>query len=64
MITYRKHVRNVMEGYELDFYFPEHKLAIEFNDNASHNSTRPYIEGKVLQIYNTGTKVYAWNKEE
>lgn len=43
MITYRKHVRNVIEGYELDFYFPDYNLAIEFNDNASHNSTHPYF---------------------
>lgn len=47
-IKYIRRTRKVISPYELDFYFPEHKLAIEFNDNASHNSTRPYIEGKVL----------------
>ena len=42
-VEYIKHDRNQINPQELDFYFPEYNLAIEVNDNASHNSTKPYL---------------------
>lgn len=41
-IEFIKHDRTQIKPQELDFYFPNEKVAIEFNDIASHNSTRGY----------------------
>ena len=37
-----KHDRTQIKPLELDFYFPEYKVALEFNDIVSHNSTKGF----------------------
>ncbi len=43
-VKYIKHNRKEIKPLELDFYFPEYKVAIEVNDIASHNSTLSYMK--------------------
>lgn len=46
-IRYIKHNRKEIKPLELDFYFPENRVAIEVNDIASHNSTQSFIRGNI-----------------
>ena len=57
-IPYKTHDRTVIKPQELDFYFPDYNLAIEFNDIASHNSTLGYITSEVKP------KDYHYNKSK
>lgn len=39
-----RHDRNQIKPYELDFWIPSKRLAIECNPTSTHNSTRPMID--------------------
>ena len=45
-VKYIKHNRTQINPQELDFYFPEARIAIEVNDIASHNSTSGFKQSE------------------
>ena len=63
------HDRNLLNGKELDFYYPEHNLAIEFNGTYWHSETfknKKYHQDKTIQAYKKGVHIihifeHEWN---
>lgn len=61
-INFFENIRNVIKPYELDFYFPEQKLAIELNGNYYHSELgggkdKNYHLNKSKQSYKLGIKL-------
>lgn len=64
--------KTVLNGKELDLYYPEHKFAIEFNGNYWHSELKKdktYHQEKTLSAYKKGIQVfhifeYEWNNND
>lgn len=61
-INYQRNVRTVLNGLELDFYFPDMQLAIEVNPNKTHNSNLFAIESDRIMFDSIKEKSYHYNK--
>lgn len=68
-IVYERNNRKVLDGKELDFYFPDSQLAVEINGIYWHSDARNpdkttiltngnHVERKVLHFYNTLMPMY------
>lgn len=57
-IEYQRNVRTILNGLELDFYFPELSLAIEVNPNKTHNSNLFAIESDRVMFDSVKEKTY------
>lgn len=55
-VPYVRNIRSVIAPYELDFYMPEHNVAIEVNDFATHNIDLNPFGGEPK------SKKYHWEK--
>ena len=42
------HNRKLISPYEIDIYLPEYNIGIECNPTVTHNSSKPYIDSKIL----------------
>lgn len=62
-INYIHNTRSVLDGYEMDFYFPDKKVGLEINPNVSHNSNK-FAVSSSRQIYGEKPKqmAYHYNK--
>jgi very-short-patch-repair endonuclease len=60
-VKYETRNRKVLQGYELDFYFPEHRLAVEFHGIYWHSTKRlgdnQYHQKKHLAAREAGIKL-------
>ena len=61
-IEYQRNVRTILNGLELDFYFPKLSLAIEVNPNKTHNSNLFAIESDRVMFDSVKEKTYHYNK--
>lgn len=56
----RTHNRDILPGYELDFYFPDKKLAVEMNGDFWHSSlfkSRNYHQYKTIECAKKGIRL-------
>ena len=62
-INYIHNTRSVLDGYEMDFYFPDRKVGLEINPSVSHNSNK-FAVSSSRQIYGEKPKpvAYHYNK--
>lgn len=55
-IHFEANKRTILDGLEIDFYFPEKKIGLEINPNSTHNSNQFAIDSRRV-IYNDPNQI-------